>query len=59
MSLGRRKAQRQKELFVATEELPQTPRHVFFERLNQLLAENAFDDYLEKLCAPFYTQGQG
>jgi len=59
MSLGRRKSQRQQELFVPTQELPRTPRHVFYERLNRLLAEHNFDAFLEELCTPYYTAVTG
>ena len=59
MSLGRRKSQRQQELFVPTQELPKTPRHVFYERLNRLLAEHNFDAFLEELCSPYYTAVSG
>lgn len=59
MSLGRRKTQRQQELFVPTDQLPKTPRHVFYERLNALLAEHDFDQTLEQLCEPHYAAGKG
>jgi transposase len=59
MSLGRRDPHRQQELFVPTDELPKTPRHVFYERLNGLLGEQGFDEFLEQLCQPFYADSQG
>lgn len=55
MSLGRRNHQRQRELFIVTDELPETPRHVFYERFNHLLAEQDFDEFLESLCQPYYA----
>ena len=42
MAMGRRKSERQAEMWVATGELPQSPGHVFYEKLNDLLAENGF-----------------
>ena len=36
MAMGQWKRERQQELWVATSDVAQTPRHVFYERLNQL-----------------------
>jgi transposase len=58
MSLGRRKREQQ-ELWVATSDLPESPGHPFYSKLNDLLAEASFDDYVEKLCAPYYADGRG
>lgn len=56
MAMGRWERERQQELWVAVEQIPQTTRHVFYERLNQLLAEAKFDSWLEKLCEPHYAE---
>jgi len=56
MAMGSRGGPRQQEMFVPTAKLPSTPRHVFYERLNSLLAEHDFDAHLEALCKPFYDQ---
>ena len=40
MAMGKRKA-RQESLFIATDQLPQSPGHPFYQRLNALLAEAA------------------
>ena len=53
MALGKRK-QEQQALWVATTELPRSPGHPFYKRLNQLLAEDGFDAWAEKLCEPHY-----
>jgi hypothetical protein len=58
MALGRRKREQQ-ELLVATTSLPQSPGHPFFEKLNGLLAEARFDEYVEALCRPYYADGVG
>ena len=55
MALGRRKTERQQELWVATQDLAQTPRHAFYERLNAVLAQAQFDRRVEELCEPFYA----
>ncbi len=59
MALGRRKRERQTELWIASGDLPRSGGHPFYEKLNGLLAEAGFDDYSEKLCRPYYAEGQG
>jgi transposase len=56
MAMGRWERERQQELWIAAEQIPQTTRHVFYERVNQLLAEAQFDPWLEKLCRPHYAE---
>jgi len=56
MALGRRGGERQEELWVATANLPTSPGHVFYEKLNGLLAEAGFDRWVEELCAPYYAK---
>ncbi|MDX1967888.1 MAG: transposase [Planctomycetaceae bacterium] len=45
----------QGELWTPTAELPRSPGHPFYSRLNALLAEAKFDDFVEKLCAEHYA----
>ena len=59
MAMGRRKQERQEGLFVMAEALPQAPRHVFYERLNRLLAEHGFDQFAEECCQSFYADRLG
>ena len=56
MALGKRKTERQAELWVATPQLPVSPGHVFNEKLNELLAEAGFDAWIEGLCEPYYAK---
>ena len=58
MALGRRK-RGQQEMLVATTSLPQSPGHPFYEKLNRLLAQAEFDEYVEELCRPYYADGRG
>jgi transposase len=46
-------------MWVATHELPRSPGHVFYEKLNRLLAEADFDRQCEDLCAPYYADAVG
>ena len=59
MAMGRRPAQQQADLFVATTDLPQSPGHIFYEKRNQLLAEARFDQQVEDLCQPYYAEDIG
>src|SRR5215467_12186380 len=59
MGMGRRPTEQQADLWVATADLPQSPGHAFYDRLNTLLAEAGFDRYAEDLCRPHYADGQG
>jgi transposase len=43
----------------ATNELPQTGGHPFYQRLNQVLDAHAFDAFVEAQCAPFYADTVG
>ena len=58
MALGKRKHEQQ-EAWVATTDLPKSPGHPFYRKLNQLLAEAGFDAWLEALCRPYYADQQG
>ena len=58
MALGKRKNEQQ-SAWVATTELPKSPGHPFYKKLNALLAEAGFDEWLEKLCAPYYAAKMG
>lgn len=56
MALGKRKIQ-QSELFIPAANLVQGPGHPFYSKLNEVLASAQFDDFTEKLCAPYYKDG--
>lgn len=60
MALGRRSPERQEELFVPHDQLPRSEGHVFYRKLNELLAAAEFDRFVEKLCRKQYDpDGQG
>jgi len=55
MSMKRRaQSAKQTSLFVATQTLPTSPGHPFYEKLNKLLDEHGFDEYVEDLCVSYY-----
>ena len=60
MAMGRRKDRaRTPGLWIATNELPTTGGHPFYQRLNQVLDQHGFDDFVEAQCAPFYAATRG
>ena len=54
MALGRQRP-RQSDMVVTWAELPRSPGHVFYDRLQSVLIEAAFDSFVEGLCAPLYA----
>jgi transposase len=58
MALGRQK-ERQADLMVGWAELPRSPGHAFYDRLQAVLVEAGFDRFAEKECAPYYASKRG
>lgn len=56
MAMRRRPKSKQADLWIPTSELAQTPGHPFYERLNKVLADARFDDFVEGRCARFYSE---
>jgi transposase len=60
MAMGtRRKRRRQHDLWISTADLPTTAAHPFYRRLNALLDEQKFDEFVEGACRSFYAQTMG
>ena len=59
MALGRRAAQRQDQLWVATDKIITGPGSPFYTRLNLILADADFDRCTEASCAKFYAGETG
>jgi transposase len=59
MAMGKREAEQQQDLFITHDKLPRSPGHVFYRKLNQVLADGGFDRWVEALCEPHYCQGVG
>jgi transposase len=58
MVMGKRQP-KQPDLFIPTANLPLSPGHPFYRKLNQLLAEAGFDAFVEELCSPHYAKENG
>ena len=56
MAIGKR-IPKQDELFIPTAKVAAGPGHPFYTKLNAVLAEAGFDEFVEKLCAPYYKEG--
>src|SRR6266852_1767286 len=57
--MGRRRTSHQGDLFVTSADLPRSPGHAFYDRLNRLLDESGFDHFVEYLCRPHYADDVG
>lgn len=56
MAMGRRKKERQGELFIATQHICRPRAHAFYDGLNRLLAEAEFDSFVEAACVSYYKE---
>jgi len=56
MAIGRR-APKQDDMFIPAAKVAAGPGHPFYSKLNAVLAEAGFDEFVEKLCAPYYKEG--
>src|SRR6266568_4330796 len=59
MPMGRKRKRPQDTMWVATSDLPKSPGHPFYQRLNQVLAANSFDAFVEAACRRFYAPTLG
>ena len=56
MAMGKRKSERQGDLWVATTAIAHTPGHPFYQRLNGLLGEHGFETgRVESRCGAVTT----
>ena len=58
MALGRQGG-RPSDLMVGWAELPRSPGHAFYDRLQAVLIEAGFDGFAEGRCAPYYASKRG
>src|SRR4051794_34243055 len=58
MALGRQ-GERQADLMLSWAELPRSPGHAFYDRLQAVLIAAGFDGFAEKRCAPYYASKRG
>jgi transposase len=58
MALGRQ-GERQADLMVGWAELPRSPGHAFYDRLQAILVGAGFDGFAEGECVPYYAGKRG
>ncbi len=55
----RKQREKQEDLWIAHTELASAPGHPFYQRLNELLEAEGFDEFVEGRCAKFYAEKNG
>ena len=58
MTLGRINKEKQDSIWIPYNQAPRSPGHPFYEKLNELLAEDGFDRWVEDLCSKYF-KGKG
>src|SRR5580700_4747650 len=58
MAMGR-EGNRQDDLMVTWAEMPRSPGHVFYDRLQEVLIAGGFDLFVETACQPYYAPKMG
>jgi transposase len=58
MAMGR-EGDRQGDLIVTWAEIPRSPGHVFYDRLQEVLVAGGFDGFVETACQPYYAPKMG
>jgi len=59
MAMGMRNGERQRPLWIAGTDLPESPGHPFYRRLNGILAQCGFERFVEGLCGQYYAEVMG
>ncbi len=55
----RREGEVQSDLVVTWAEMPRSPGHAFYDKLQNLLIEAGFDAFVETTCKPYYAPRMG
>jgi hypothetical protein len=58
MAMGR-EGDRQGDLIVSWAEMPRSPGHVFYDRLQEVLISSGFDRFVETTCQRYYAPKMG
>src|SRR6266700_3698528 len=60
MGMGTRQGQeKQEDIWIASVDVARSPGHPFYQRLNELLDGEKFDEFAEGLCGKFYAPRYG
>jgi transposase len=58
MALGRQRI-RQTDMLITWADLPRSPGHIFYDKLQAVLISAGFDGFVEGLCATLYAPTRG
>ena len=58
MAMGR-EGEVQGELVMTWAEMPRSPGHAFYDKLQTLLTEGGFDGFVQTTCKPYYAPRMG
>lgn len=59
MAMGSREQDEQGSFWIPTSALPTSASHPFYEQVNRILDDRAFDGFVEDLCRKFYHERMG
>jgi transposase len=59
MAMGRKQQEKQGDIWIVQRELASAPPHPFYEKLNELLVGEKFDECVEERCGKFYAAQYG
>ena len=59
MAMGKHRSEKQDSMFIATSKLVKSPGHPFYEKMNEVLRGEGFDDFAEEMCGTFYAERLG
>ena len=59
MAMGKRRKQRQRQLWIEPSALAKAPGHPFYEKLTEILEANDFDAFVAERCSKFYAKTLG
>ena len=57
MAMGDQEGAAQSEFWIETQSLAKAPGHPFYQRLNEVLRRDSFDEHVNGLCEKFYKEG--
>lgn len=59
MAIGKRQTEKQQDLWITWDEIPESPGHPFYEYLNGLLSKHDFDSFCQEKCKSYYAEKMG
>jgi len=59
LEIADQQREKQEDIWIAHTELALAPGHPFYQRLNELLEAEGFDEFVEGRCAKFYAAKYG